>query len=76
MPFDTPEQALLFAIKCAVRSFNYAPPRKNQTGAMSDWQELLAEHMMEHLHRCGWEFKQKEAHIAPGPANMPKLEGS
>ena len=75
MPFDTPEQALLFAIKCAIRSFKYAPPRKNQTAAMSDWKDLLAEHVMEHLGRCRWEFKQKEPQgIGPSAPHMPVKE--
>jgi hypothetical protein len=71
MPFDTPEQALLFAIKCAIRSFKYAPPRKNQTAAMSEWRDLLAQHVMEHLQRCGSVFKQKEQQLGPAPSHMP-----
>jgi hypothetical protein len=46
MPFDTPEQALLFDIKFAVKSFKHAPPPKSYTAAMSDWKDLLAKHII------------------------------
>src|SRR5262245_60393340 len=72
MPFDTPEQALLFNIKIAIQSFEYAPPRKNQTAAMSDWKEPLAKYVFEHLQRAQWEFRQKESRlVGPSPAHMP-----
>jgi hypothetical protein len=60
MPFDTPEQALLFNIKFAVKSFERAPPPKSHTAATSDWKDRLAKYIFEHLQRAQWDLKQKE----------------
>jgi hypothetical protein len=63
---------LLFDINFAVKSFEHAPPPKSHTAAMSDWKERLAEHVMKHLERARWEFKQKEPQgIAPSAPHMP-----
>jgi hypothetical protein len=76
MPFDTPEQALLFDIKFAVKSFKHVPPPKSHTAAVSDWKERLADHILEHLQRSQWEFKRKEPKgIAPSAPHMPVREG-
>ena len=67
MPFDTPEQALLFDIKFAVKSFKHAPPPKSHREETERWKDWLAKHVMEHLQRSQWEFKQKEPpELAPG----------
>jgi hypothetical protein len=59
MPFDTPEEALLFDIRQALRSFKFAPPPKSHKAAMSQWQGWLAEHVFEQLQRC-WQFQHRE----------------
>ena len=75
MSFDTPEQALLFDIKYAVKSFKHAPPLKSHTAAMSDWKERLAEHILAHLQRAQWDLKHKEPKgIAPAAPHMPLSE--
>jgi hypothetical protein len=39
---------------------------------MSDWKERLAGHVMKHLQRAQWEFKQKQAQgIGPSAPHMP-----
>ena len=75
MPFDTPEQALFFDIKFAVMSFKYAPPPKSHTAATSEWKERLAKHVLEHLRRSQWEFRQKDPQgIGPSAPHMPVKE--
>jgi hypothetical protein len=74
MPFDTPEQALLFDIRYALLSFKHAPPRKSHTAAMSEWKDRLANHVFEHLQRAQWEFKQKEPKRGPAVPHMPLKE--
>ncbi len=65
MPFDTPEEALLFDIRYALRTFRYAPPRKREGAAMREWKEPLAKHVLEHLLRCEWELRWKGGEIVP-----------
>jgi hypothetical protein len=76
MPFDTPEQALLFDIKFAIKSFKHAPPPKSHRAATEQWKDWLAQHIFEHLQRAQWEFKQKEPlGIGPSAPHMPLKEG-
>lgn len=44
MPFDTPEEAPLFDISHALRTFKYAPPLKSHIAAISEWKDRLAQH--------------------------------
>jgi hypothetical protein len=74
MPFDTPEQALLFDLTFAVKSFPHAPPPKNHGAAMREWKERLAKHVMEHLQLAQWEFRQKEPQYRPPSVHMPLIE--
>ena len=71
MPFDTPEEALLFDIRHALRTFKYAPPPKSKTAAMREWKDRLAKHILEHLDRCQWELRCKPAQEIGAGAVMP-----
>jgi hypothetical protein len=75
MPFDTPEQALLFDIKFAVISFKQAPPPKSHRAATSDWKERLAKHIFAHLQRAQWDLQQKPGKDISFSALMPKKDG-
>jgi hypothetical protein len=59
MPFDTPEVALLFDIRHALRTFKFAPPRKCERAAMREWKDRVAKHILEHLLRAQWELRCK-----------------
>jgi hypothetical protein len=59
MPFDTPEEALLFDIRQALRSFKFAPPPKSHKAATAEWKDRLAAHVLERLQRC-WQFQHRE----------------
>ncbi len=56
MPLDTPEEALVFDIRHALRTFTYAPPRKCHAAAMREWKDRLAQHVL----RCQWDLRCKE----------------
>jgi hypothetical protein len=71
MPFDTPEEALLFDIKFAVMSFKYAPPPKSHRAEMSQWKETLAKHILEHLQRCQWDLQRRSAREMGAGAIIP-----
>ncbi len=49
MPFDTPEEALLFDIRHALRTFRFSPPRKCKGAATREWKDRLAKHALENL---------------------------
>jgi hypothetical protein len=67
MPFDSPEKAVLFSIKVAISSFKPAPPPKSRRLETERWEEWLGKHVLEHLQRSQWAFKQKELPpLAPG----------
>jgi hypothetical protein len=72
MPFDSPEKALLFSIKFAISSFKHAPPPKSRRAETEQWEERLAKHVLEHLQRSQWEFKQKEPPPPLAPGTVPK----
>ncbi len=69
MPFDTLEEALLFDIRHALRT--YAPPPKSHTAAMREWKDRLAKHILDHLERCQWELRRKPAQEIGAGAVMP-----
>jgi hypothetical protein len=71
MPFDTIEEALLFDIRHALRTFKYAPPPKSHTTAMREWKDRLAQHILEHLLRAQWELRCKEARETGAGALIP-----
>jgi hypothetical protein len=72
MPFETPEQALLFDIEFAVKRFRFASPLKKDRAAMSQWKEMLAAHVLEHLQRCGWRFERGEPREMGAGAIIPQ----
>jgi hypothetical protein len=57
-----------------VKSFPHAPPPKSHSASMSAWKERLAKHVMEHLERAQWEFKQKEPQYQRRSVHMPLIE--
>lgn len=59
MLFDTLEEALLFDIRHALRTFKFAPPPKSHTAAMREWKDRLAKHILEHLLCTLWDLRQK-----------------
>jgi len=68
-----PEQALLFNIKFAVKSFKHAPPPRSHRDETERWKDGLAKHVMEHLQRAQWEFKQNEPPpLDPGRTTPPE----
>ena len=61
MPFDTPEEALLFDIRHALRTFKFAPPPKSHRAATGEWKDRMANHILGHLQRCRWDQTRKPA---------------
>ena len=78
MPFDTPEEALLFDIEQALRSFKFAPPLKKDRAEMAWWKEQAARHILAHLLQCNWELRRKESRETGAGALMmpPPGEGN
>ncbi len=72
MPFDTPEESLLFDIRHALRTFRTAQPKKKDEAPLGVWKDLLAEHILEHLLRCGWRLtKAPKRDISAGAIIPP-----
>jgi hypothetical protein len=74
MPFDTPEESLLFDIRHALRTFHTAQPKKKDGAALGAWKDILAGHILAHLLRCGWRLTKAPAQdMGPG-ALIPRQD--
>jgi hypothetical protein len=74
MPFDTLEEALLFDLRHALRTWRHAPPPKSHAAAMVEWKDMLAKHIFEHLQRCQWDLQRKPPRGVGAGAVMPKAD--